>query len=204
MTSDCWVNGLPDCLPFFRAGGAISGEVCLAANIVCLRGRQVKLRNKSCEYCSDVCDSNEKRWKQTRTDFFTQQVSISAFLFQSFTCVASQLYVWLPISPFSVILIDDVCYPAKLGSEFPEPPLRFCMTRCLTPLLIYPLCNPFCVPSWAPVTLHHSVMHSQCVFVFFCRYDVDSKSANLSKHVSACVLFCVFANVNAEHVITCH
>lgn len=91
-----------------------------------------------------------------------------------------------------------------LGSEFPEPPLRFCMTRCLTPLLIYPLCNPFCVPSRAPVTLHHSLMHSQCVFVFFCRYDVDSKSANLSKHVSACVLFCVFVNVNADHIITCH
>lgn len=82
--------------------------------------------------------------------------------------------------------------------KYPKPPVRLLATSCLAPVLIYSVCNPCCVPSWAPVTLYRSLMHwlSLC-FPFFNRYDVDSKSANLSKHVSAktrldYVCFCAY------------
>lgn len=102
------------------------------------------------------------------------------------------------MSPFTVSLMEDAWEPVMLGKKYPKPPVRLSVTSCLAPLLIYSVCNPCCVPSWAPVTLYRSLMHwlSLC-FPFFNRYDVDSKSANLSKHVSAkthldYVCFCAY------------
>lgn len=101
------------------------------------------------------------------------------------------------------------CQPAmRREVKYPELLVRSSVTSCLAPLLIYSVCNPCRVRSWAPVTLHRFLMHWLSLsFPFFSvffslrRYDVDSKSANLSKHVSTkslrlgcCAYFFVFSD----------
>lgn len=120
-------------------------------------------------------------------------------MFRSFCLSCALNTVWSPIPALGFSLMEHAAgEPATLGSE---PACGASVSnKLLGPITDVP-CLLFLL--WRQLSHCHPALLSKLLLSsspFVCRYDVDSKSANLSKHVSTktwrhrvCVCVCVLA-----------